>query len=385
MMHTLMKWFLMFLTVSAFVACKKIDNPALSAFNAFDRTGMLTNIGNNIIVPSYTAFTADADSLYLAAQLFAATQTSATLLNLQRQWLQATLSWKSCELYNFGPALNNGNAVNIQSDFIITASAVESAVSNTPAVYDSTFVPKQTTDVRGISAIEYLLFDPVNGNTAILNNYTNNSTASQQRLNYLKGLIQDLRSNAHGLLNAWLPSGGNYIQIFIAANGNDINSSISFLVNQIVYMNDYMKNYKIGRPLGIRIKASNGPALPTYVETYYSSHAFECMTTNFKSLDNLYFGVGNNGIKQPGFSDLVAAENGQTGTGQPLSSAMRQTLDSLYSQIKAFNVPLESAVINDASQVNNLYVSSKQLLVLTKLDMVNSLGVVLTTTDNDGD
>jgi predicted lipoprotein len=387
-MNKLRKWILFFLVIQLALACKKKDtNPTISAFNSFDRTGMLTNIGNNIIVPSYTSFASKADSLYIVAQQFVATPNSTTLSNFQNQWLQVNLEWKSCEVYNFGPALTNNNAVNIQSNFVVTSSSVESVITSTPTAYDSTFVPKQATGIRGISVIEYLLFDPTNGNTAILNNYTANGTASQQRLNYLKGLVQDIKSNAHGLLNAWLPSGGNYIQTFISANGNDINSSISFLVNQIVYLNDYMKNYKIGRPMGIRINASNGSPLPTYVETYYSSHAFDCMTANFKSIDNLFFGVGNNGIKESGFSDLITAVNGQTSTGQPLASVMRQRLDSLYFQINAFNIPLEQAVVNSGStnQLNTLYTSSKQLLVLTKLDMVNSLGVILTTTDNDGD
>ena len=348
---------------------------------------MFTNIGNNIIIPSYTTFANATDSLYNAANTFINTPNANTLLNLQQKWLEANLGWKSCELYNFGPALSGtsgGYCNNIQEYFNVTPSAIETVISNTPVPYDSTYVTKQNQEERGISTIEYMLFDPVNGNSAILNLYTANTNSSQQRLNYLKGLTQNLSVNANGLLTAWLPSGGNYIQTFINADGNDVNSSLSLLVNQLVYMADYIANTKIGIPLGIRVKATNGPPLPTYVETYYSSNALACLTANYQSINNLFFGIGNNNVKQSGLSDLLNAMNTQY-NGQLLSSLVSERLDSINVQINDINIPLEQAVVNTPQPVNTLYLSAKQLLILFKLDMVGTLGLTLTTTDNDGD
>ena len=219
--------------------------------------------------------------------------------------------------------------------------------------------------------MEYLLFDPVNGNTAILSNYT---ATSIQRLNYLMGLIQDIHSNAHQLLTAWLPSGGNYIQTFISANSNDVNSSISFLVIQIVTFSDYVKNDKIGDPLGEYNNALTNPACSTCVETYYSNNAFACLTANYQSIYNVFFGIG----------DLLNALNSTVGT-ETLSSAVQGKIDTVNIEINAFNVPLQQAVINDASQVTTLFNTAKYLLVLLKIDMANSLGIIIPNTDKDGD
>jgi len=374
------------LLVSINSSCKKPENAALTAFNNFNRSGMLTNIGNNIIIPSYTAFTQKADSLYWATERFTANPTAGTLDTLQHQWLQANFAWKSCELFDFGPAYNNGNNNNIQMSFLVNSTFIEETINKTPVPYDSTFIPKPNLnlDIRGISALEYLLFDPVNGNTTILSNYTANSAASSQRLNYLLGLAQDIHTNAHSILTAWAPSGGNYIQTFISANGNDQNSSIGFLVNQIVAFADYIKNDKIGDPLGEQNNSLTNPACSTCVETFYSNHAFASITTNYQSINNVFFGIGNNGVKGLGFDSLLNVLNSTVGS-ELLSKAVQGKMDTINIEINAFNVPLQQAVTSDASQVTTLFNSSKQLLVLLKIDMVNSLGVILTTTDNDGD
>ena len=381
------------LMVSALVSCKKPENAALTAFDNFDRTGMLTNIGNNIIIPSYTSFTQKTDSLYTAVQRFSANPTAGALDTLQRQWTQANLSWKSCELFDFGPAYDNGYSDNIEytdnytMNFKVNVSYLENnTISKTPVPYDSTFVPEQNpvNGVTGLYAMEYLLFDPVNGNTAILSNYTANTTASTKRLNYLTGLIQSIHSNAHQLLTAWIPSGGNYIQKFISANSNDANSSISLLVIQIVNFGDYIKNDKIGDPLGELNNTSTGSACSTCVETYYSNNAFACLTANYQSIYNVFFGIGNNGVKGLGFSDLLNALNSTVGA-QTLSSAVQNKIDTVNIEINAFNVPLQQAVTNDASQVTTLFNTAKDLLVLLKIDMANSLGIQIPNTDKDGD
>jgi len=368
-------------------SCKKKENVTPASTTPFNRQAMFSNIGNNIIIPSYKTFAIATDSLYSAANAFINSPDSVTLLNLQQKWLQANIGWKSCELYNFGPALggtSGGYCNNIQEYFNVTPSAIETVISSTPVPYDSTYVSKQNQEERGISTIEYMLFDPVNGNSAILNQYKANTTNSQQRLNYLKGLTQDLSVNANGLYTAWLPLGGNYIQTFISADGNDVNSSLSLLVNQLVYMSDYIANSKIGIPIGIRVKATNGPPLPTYVETYYSSHALACITADYQSINNLFFGIGNNGVKQSGLSDLLNSMNTQY-NGQLLSALVSEELDSITVQINAINLPLEKAVVSTPQPVNKLYLSAKQLLILFKLDVVGTLGLTLTTTDNDGD
>lgn len=372
--------------VCVLTSCKKPESAALSEFNNFDRKGMLTNIGNNIIIPSYTSFSQKTDSLYWAVQRFSANPTIGTLDTLQHQWLQANFAWKSCELFDFGPAYNNGNNNNIQMSFLVNSTFIEETINKTPVPYDSTFVPKQnlSLSIRGISAVEYLLFDPVNGNTAILSKYTTNNTASTQRFNYLTGLIQDIRTNAHSILTAWIPSGGNYIQTFISADGNDQNSSIGFLVNQIVSFGDYIKNNKIGDPLGEQNNSLTNPVCTSCVETYYSNHAFACITANYQSINNVYFGIGNNGVKGIGFDSLLNTLHSSVGN-ETLSNAVLGKLDTINIEVNAFNVPLQQAVTSDAAQVTALFNTSKQLLVLFKIDMVNDLGVILTTTDNDGD
>jgi len=79
------------LVIGALASCKKPQDAALTAFDNFNRSGMLMNIGNNIIIPSYTNFAQKTDSLYWAVQRFAANPNAGTLDTLQHQWWQANL------------------------------------------------------------------------------------------------------------------------------------------------------------------------------------------------------------------------------------------------------------------------------------------------------
>ena len=96
------------------------------------------------------------------------------------------------------------------------------------------------------------------------------------------------------------------------------------------------------------------------------------------SLEALYFGIDGEvdglglheyvAFLQPGLQTTVAAR----------FTAVRNALALL-------DTPLQDAVVNRPNEVQALYDALQELLLTTKVDMTNVMGVTITFNDNDGD
>ena len=70
----------------------------------FDRTAMLTNIADNIIIPRYEDYNQKIDVLVEKKNDFIANQTTNSLNEFKLAWKEAYLSWQAVEVFNIGKA-----------------------------------------------------------------------------------------------------------------------------------------------------------------------------------------------------------------------------------------------------------------------------------------
>lgn len=361
------KSFLTFLLLLMAMACgKKHDVSPASLFKSYDRQGMLQNIGNTIVLPAYQKFSNRTDSLGAACTLFTAEPTEATLIKTQDQWKATSSCWKYCELFNLGP-----EAQLLLKDVIeswpISPSGIETAI-NTSSSIDPSYINTRNTNVQGLKALEYLLFDPLNGNAAIVDKFKTDTN----RRNYLNALCKYLHGKADVLYNAWKPAGGNYIQTFIAADGNDVSSSIGKLVNLMSLQLEEIKNMKMDS------SASQSSESP------YSRTSLENISDNLIAMENTFLGRSSSGGEQRGLDDLLDHLDAKYNNGK-LSDEIKSRFDQAISKVAVIHPPLEVALSNDPGQIKDANVALKALLVIVRVDMVNSLGVLLTFSDLDGD
>ena len=208
--------------IALIAACSSNDNP--DPADSTDRVAMLTNVGNNVIIPSFEAFLTGSKNLSLAAAAYTADpQNEQKLIALQGAWLATATSWKMASLYTQGPIENDF----LSSGIYFTSTnyaGIEKSVSQTTTPINNAYIESLGAALKGIPAIEYMVYNR-SGNAAVLAGY--NGASGTGRIAYLKALCENLENQASAVLTKWKPDGENYIKTFVEADGRDINSSFT--------------------------------------------------------------------------------------------------------------------------------------------------------------
>jgi len=335
----------------------------------FDRKTMLTDIGNNVILPAFEEFAAKAQALEEQSVTFANTPNINELITLQNRWKETAYAIKKIELFKVGPVNDNFAYANI--DFWpVRTNDVNNYFNNATTITAADLSTKGST-VKGSPVIEYLIFAHAGGNIAVLDRFNTDADAAKRK-DYLKALCTNLNGTAQMLNNAWK---NNYLQTFLAADGTDINSSCNSLVNELLATEDYVKGMKVGYPAGKK----DGTLYPENVEAYQSGESIHFIENNLTIFETTFTGGTGQGLDD--YLNFVGAES----DGVLLSKKIIDQFAVCQSKCGAINLPLSDAVTQQPDKVTELYNELQKLLVYLKVDMVNNLGITITFNDNDGD
>jgi uncharacterized protein len=172
-----------------------------------------------------------------------------------------------------------------------------------------------------------------------------------------------------------------YRAIFIGSNGTDIASSTGYLVNQINMELDMLKNAKIAIPLGLQ---TLNITQPQKTESYYGKHSLELALASLASIENVYMGYDTSAQNGLGFDDYLLTIQSNT-DGVALHSQIRSQFNQARQKLFNINAPIDAAVNDNTSAVEEAYTALVQILVLLKTDMPSQLGVIINYQDGDGD
>ena len=349
------------------------DSPApTDKFASFNRQGMLQHLGSAVVAPAFAEFAGQADSLAAQAAVFQQEPTAANLAATQSRWLRAANAYRRCEPYEFGPLSSTAAA---ELNFWPTRPAnTETLLANNAAISEA-LLAQQGVTVKGLAALEYALYH--GGPAAALARHTTAADAAKRRA-YLLAAALGLHTAARRGRDEWA---SGYAATYARQDGQDINGSINLTANALIQHIDYLKNTKVGAPAGKK----DGTVRPEQVEGYESGTSLAQLLNNLTGLERLFTGAGPGGGTGPGFNALLDHLDARY-NGQLLSAAIAAQLADCRAQAQALGgSPLAVAVQQNPAGVNALYESLKKLLVLTKVDLVSSIGVTLTFSDNDGD
>jgi uncharacterized protein len=379
---------ILLLSVSVlFSGCRKDENhnngsdPSEPAdpFDSFDRKGMLQNIGEKVIVPSFAELDKSAEKLSSAAAEFAGNPDNTHLEIVQNAWKETAIAWKNSELFAFGPYKELVNNIYPNIEYPINKAGIENLLKGNTSL-NSDRIENAGADLKGLFALEYLLFSKNEGNSGVLNRYSGDTLTAGRRRQYVRLLSENLKVKTESLKNAWLAGGGNYISTFVSADGKDINSSLGTIINQMVYLMELVRMEKVGKPLGAM---NGGTPQPEMAEAAESGNSLVFIRKNIESVENTFRGYGQSGDGK-GLDDLLDHLQVKK-DGELLSVQIKNQFQKVYKSLNDITLPLDQAVVTDQSHATALYNELKILLVLFKTDVVSSTGVLLTISDNDGD
>jgi len=350
---------LIFAGVFALTACKKDEEPE------FDREAMLTNMASGVIIPAYQAENGAVILLHTKAIDFTTNPTTTTLADLRAQYISTNLLYQRCSMYNFGPAMDYGIKAALNT-FPTDTTKIESNIS----LGSYTLGTATNATAIGFPALDYLLY--FGTDAEIILKFTTDTEATKRKI-YLTDLTSKMKTEFQPVLNQWT---GSYQTTFIAANGNDVASSCSYLLNEFVKDCELLKNARIGIPSG---QQTGGATLPEYVEAYFSGLSKSFALEQLIGLKMAF--TGGPGI---GFDDYIRDVESDDVTTSLADNIISQ-FDICTQKITVLNNPLSNDIAVNYAAVNSAYLEIKKLVVYCKTDMTSMLGILITYQDNDGD
>ncbi|MEM7112221.1 MAG: imelysin family protein, partial [Chloroflexota bacterium] len=344
--------------------------PTVDAAN-FTRQAMLQDIGYGVIMPLHERFVGETAVLRDAVYAFEAAPSEATLADVQATWKIAAATWKQAEALDFD-GLQFGRVYNWPAETVF----VERLIAEPSYMIDETFILTRGSFAQGLPIIEYFVFHPQLSQAEIVEGLMTHDL-SERRFTYLLTAADLLHNTAVRLHQFWLPEGQNQIGVFVMADEAPIEpeGSINGLANKMLKSLEDIREMKVASPAGFL----DPNVAPGYVEAPFSGQSADHLVQNLRGWQQLF--NGGVGYGYDDYLDFLDANYGE----EQLSDVINAQIETAVSAVEQIEQPLETAVVDNPQAVLRVYEELSTLVRLTKTDMANHLGLLITYNDGDGD
>ncbi|CAA6803636.1 MAG: Peptidase M75, Imelysin [uncultured Aureispira sp.] len=376
MQKTILWTIAVFIFLCTLSACKTDTTDACAS--DFDQLSLLSNIGNNLIVPTYQRLAQETSDLEIAAIDFT-NNPSTTNLTLLRQSFQATwTTWQSASLFEFGPA-ETEELRTYMNNFPVFVTRLNDAIRS--GNYD--LETETYSYTRGFPALDYLLYGVASSDNAIVNLYSSASDANNRK-QYLREVTALIKQKANTVYDAWNVGGANYLNTFTSTEGVANGKPISNLINQLNQGYELFKNNKLGTP--ISAKTGYVPILPANVEAYYSRQSLPLALASLRANKAVFIGL-HDGINGVGLDDYLRATNASKGNDSLHNVIINQYDAAINALVALEPSSLYDVIHTDLNAVKVAYAAAQNQVVYLKTDLPSALCTSITYIDNvdDGD
>jgi len=362
--------------VLVLVACSSDDStkPEEETNDSFDRQALLVNWADNIIVPSYTAFNTETNSLVSATTTFTENPTVETLQELRLTWIEAYLAFQHVSIFEIGKAeeLNYRNRVNV---YPTNASEIDGLIAN--GTYDLSL--PSTIDAQGFPAIDYLINGLAASDEEIIAFYTTNEQAQNYK-EYLNTVAETISTLTETVLNDW---NNGYRDTFVNNTSSSASGAVDKLANDYVfYYEKALRAGKIGIPAGV---FSNDP-LPEKVEAFYKEDISKQLALEaLQATQNFFEGKKFNGTsKGESFKTYLTYLN-TIKNGENLGNLITTQFETAKSNLEGLNNDFTLQIESDNSKMLATYNELQRNVILLKVDMLQAMDISVDYVDADGD
>ncbi len=342
---------------------KEDDGSCLYDSGAFDRSVMLKNYADDIILPAYKQFQLSNENLISAFELFKNESTASNFNEVQLAFEETYLVWQDASAFEFYKA----DEIQLRSN-INTFPSDTAKIEDNIQQFGTDLTSPTNLDAKGLPALDYLLY-----NNLAYENLTGIDVGLI--FNYVDLILDDMSQNMSLVIADWETRSSTFGDNI----DNSADSPISLLVNQLNLDFELFKNARIGIPLG---KRTANIQRPDQVEAKYSMQSIKLAVEHVKAIKNIFNGVGGN--EAQGLDDYLNFLDAKYDNGL-LSDAINNQFDVIIDDLSALNDPLSERVYDSVDALNQIYNNIQKQVVLLKTDMPSNLGVLITYQDNDGD
>ncbi|WP_264558436.1 imelysin family protein [Flavobacterium sp. N2270] len=370
-----MKKYLFLITLLSIVfACSSEDGSSSSGDN-YNRTALLTNWANNIIVPSYENLQDKVVILNSAIATFNTTPNQTNLDVLRSAWLESYKAYQYVGFFNIGKAeeINFFSKTNI---YPTNTAGIDTNIAS--GSYNFQLLSQYSR--QGFPALDYMINGLASSDNNIIEFYTTNSNALNYK-QYLTDLIAELSSDVNSILNDW---NGSYKNTFIASNGNSVSSSTNRMVNNFVkYYEKDIRAGKVGIPAGV---FSSGTTFPEKGEAFYKNDVSKILLNEAVKAAQDFFN-GKHYLSSTEGESLKSYLNflNTVRNGVSLSTTINNQFTTINSTNALLNDSFETQILSNNNAMLNSYDALQQNVVYFKLDMMQAFNITVDYVDADGD
>ncbi len=361
--------------ILAIYACSESDDTgAVAPEENFDRSEMLVNWADNIIIPSYNQFTEDANSLSILTATFIQSPDQASLTSLRNAYKEAYISFQNVSMFEIGPAetLRFRDRLNT---YPTNVSEIEGLLTSG----NPDFTLPSTNDAQGFPSVDYMLYGVGGSDAEILDFYTTNNNSEKNR-NFLRALTENIELLSESVTNQW-ESG--FRDNFVSNSGATASASVDKLTNDFIfYYEKSLRAGKIGIPAGV---FSTDP-LPNTVEALYAKNLSKTLAlAALDATEGFFRGRSFNGSQTgPSYVSYLNFLN-TIKNGEDLSALINAQFTIAKSKLNDLDANFEVQIQTNNSKMLETYDELQRNVILLKVDMLQALSINVDFVDADGD
>lgn len=364
------KIFLALLLLLSLGACNE-DPEQMELSDDYDRSALLVNWADNLIIPAYEAYVAELAEMVGAKDAFLVDPTVDNLADFRDAWLDAYLAWQEVSMFEIGEAETLG-----LRDFSNTYPTSAERIEENISMGNLNLVLPSTRDQQGFPALDYLLHAAAVDDPALVNRFQQEEALRD----YTAALVDRLHELGKQVLDRWK---NGYRETFVAAAGSDAGSSLNKMANDFMfYYERALRAGKIGIPAGV---FSNTP-LPDRVEGYYRRDVSKMLfmraleaTKDF--FNGRHFDGNGQGESLASYLDYLDGLNGNT----RLSEKINTQFDAAFAKGESLGDDFVQQVEANNTAMLQTYDALQGNVVLMKVDMFQTLNIRVDYVDADGD
>tara|TARA_B100000902_G_scaffold56944_1_gene63802 strand:+ start:6760 stop:7896 length:1137 start_codon:yes stop_codon:yes gene_type:complete len=345
-------------------------DPTDSQQTQFDRSEMLVNITDNIIIPAYNNLSQKIENLDQKGVDFINNTNQNNLNELRKSWFDVYKAWQYVEMFNIGKA----EEISYMKKMNTYPTDFERIENNISTKNYDLVNNDNNLDAQGLPALDYMLYGLDNDSNQILNVYLSENGADY--ISYLQELIQQIKSNTDIVITYW----DNNRNDFVNSTENTATSSLNMLTNDFIYY--YEKGFranKIGIPAGIFSQV-----LPDRVEAYYKRNISKKLALEaLKACEDFF--VGKSFLSEEKGKSLetyLIHLNAQNGT---LANKILDRFTNARNQINNLDDNFVYQIENNNLAMLQAYDAIQENTRNLKTDMLSALNIAVDYIDADGD
>ncbi len=326
------------------------------------RREVLAALVRDVVVPDAQALSKESARLKQSTQRFAGAPTASALSELQRQWKCTVLAWKRGYAFRAGPIVES-NALLRTMFWPVRAREMDSLIESQRAI-DAGLLDELGVDLKGLFAMEHLLFAPPRKGTSPLERFQGPGGARASE--YAVALADDVDRYADSVM-AGLADGSLFAQSFAERT----EESLGLLVNQLVATVETVAAQRLQFTLDLL--KSKRLAVDS-VEGGKSGLSTQIVGTLLATTERFYVGVKGQGL---------AALTKQV--SEPIHERVSTAFASARAAVEALDAPLEQVAAQNVKGLEAAAEATRELEISLKVDLASALGVLLTFSLGDGD